>query len=58
MSTWTLSTQRFVALLILEPDTPGGFKFNMAWRFDSSSVTGDVMVSFLFFLCVGACVSR
>jgi hypothetical protein len=30
--------------VILEPDTPGGFRFSMAWRPASRSATTDAMV--------------
>lgn len=39
-----LETQSDVRLEMREPETPGGFKFIMAWRPDSRSVTADAMM--------------
>lgn len=39
------ATQRDVRLVIREPDTPGGFKFSMAWRPASKSATAEAIMS-------------
>lgn len=39
-----METQSDVRLVMREPETPGGFKFNMAWRPVSRSVTADAMM--------------
>ncbi len=44
--TWTLFTQRAVSVAIRDPDTPGGFRFCMAFRPASNSATADDMAAF------------
>lgn len=38
-----LETQSDVRLVMRDPETPGGFKFSMAWRPASRSATAEAM---------------
>lgn len=42
--TWILAVQSEVMAVILEPETPGGFKLSMDCRIESSSATAEDIV--------------